>query len=502
MSHFLAGILRIMLLEAGAALLVFRRASRKTLIAFLVVAGLALFSWTRFGELRGDGNIVHRWEQFHFYFAAKYLPEVRYDNLYKAILLADREAAHAAGEAPIAVHVTRDLTNFEEVPVDRALADADSVRGRFSDERWREFTREWLEMRARGAPWGQILRDHGNTSSPAWALIATPIAKMIPSTEDGEKILALFDVALLAALFVTILWAFGARAGAVAIWIFAFVPFSFDYLFGSFLRWDWLFASGMSLCMWKRRRPMAAGAFLAYAVASKLFPIFFALGLVVTGARELVKRRTLRPYVRFAAGAVLCGALFVGLSSAVFGGPSIWKDYAARIDVANHEKYYANQYSLQTVFLQVVADTATPITGPILAPSKIKQELPDVDVKDYRTPLLVARVLLTLLLLALLLRADPIEAMAAGPFFVFVWLTVNAYYWNMLAFPALAWAARRTTDGKKLMPLLGLHAILMSFYLYQHTNHGYAEGYFVACLMLVLFVAWAASEAWAWRTRR
>ena len=502
MNYFIAGILRIILLEAGGALLVFRPKARKAIVAFLVLAAIGLFSWTRFGEFRGDGAIVHRWEQFHFYFAAKYLPEIRYDNLYKAILIAEREDDPGARDAPLGVTVTRDLTNFEEIPVRRALVGADAVRARFSDEKWAEFKKDWGAMKARGGPWSQILKDHGNTSSPAWALLATPIAKMVPCSEGGEKVLAVLDVILMLGLFAMILRTFGARTGSVAIWIFAFVPVSFDYLFGSFLRWDWLFAVGMSVCFWKRGRPATAGAFLAYAVASKLFPFFFALGLAVPFVREVIRtRRVPTRYVRFAAGALICGGCLFGLSSAMFGGTAIWKDYAARIEVANHEKYYPNQYSLQTVFLQAVATANAPVGGSIFMPPRIKQELKEVDVQDFAAPLLATRIVLTLLLLAFLLRAGEIEAMTAGPFFVFVWLTVNAYYWNMLMLPALGWAARRNTDGRMLAPLLGLHAMLMTYYLYQHTNHGYAEGYFTACMMLILFVVWGAGEAFSWWKR-
>ena len=33
--------------------------------------------------------------------------------------------------------------------------------------------------------------------------------------------------------------------------------------------------------------------------------------------------------------------------------------------------------------------------------------------------------------------------------------------------------------------------MLMWFYVYQHLGHGFAEGYFVGLMMLVLLVGWA-----------
>src|SRR6185312_3966071 len=160
LSYFVAGILRIILLEASAALLVIARlvrggdarVQRRLDLAFKIVAVLAIFSWTNSGALRGGGNLVHRWEQYHFYFGSKYLPEIGYFNLYKATILADRESAHAVGY----VKTTRDLTTFDEVPVESALANAAEVRGAFSDARWESFKRDWSTLARDGANWAQV----------------------------------------------------------------------------------------------------------------------------------------------------------------------------------------------------------------------------------------------------------------------------------------------------------------------------------------------------------
>jgi hypothetical protein len=37
-----------------------------------------------------------------------------------------------------------------------------------------------------------------------------------------------------------------------------------------------------------------------------------------------------------------------------------------------------------------------------------------------------------------------------------------------------------------------MHAMWAAFYVYQHLNRGYAEGYFVGLLLLGVLVAWAA----------
>ncbi|HEX8951063.1 MAG TPA: glycosyltransferase 87 family protein [Polyangia bacterium] len=501
MSYFVAGILRIILLEASAALLVIARivrpddarAQRRLDLAFKLIAVLALFSWTNYGALRGGGNLVHRWEQYHFFFGSKYLPEIGYFNLYKATILADRESAKTIGF----VRTTRDLTTFDEIPVERALADAAAVRAAFSDARWAAFKRDWSTIAQGGANWAQVMDDHGNSGSPAWAIFAAPIARVCGIGPVGQRLMGLVDPLLMIALFVLFFATFGTRPTSVALVIFSMVPFSFDYLAGSLLRWDWLFALGLCLVMWTRARPVAAGALLGYAIASKLFPLFFGVGFAFWAAWELARTKRIDPRVpRFVAGAVAAVALSVAVSSAMFG-PRVWRGYKERIAVAQHEHFYANQYSFKTVFLQAAFSTPREFATNWMLPSEVKAARPDVDVKPWRFAFFFLQLALTALVALGLRRAEPVEAIAIGPLLVYVWLVVNAYYWNMLMLPALAWSARKAND--RLLPLLGLHAILIWFYVYQHLGHGNAEGYFVGLLLLVLLVAWSVLSMGPWR---
>jgi hypothetical protein len=504
LSYFVAGILRIILLEASAALLVMARllrrgdarVQRRLDLAFKIVAVLALFSWTNYGALRGGGNLVHRWEQYHFFFGSKYLPEVGYFNLYKATILADRESAHAVGF----VRTTRDLTTFDEVPVERALADAKEVRAAFSDARWAQFKHDWTLLAHDGANWAQVMDDHGNSGSPAWAIFAAPIARVCGIGPVGQRLMGLVDPLLMIVLFVLFFRTFGTRPTCVALVIFSMMPFCFDYLAGSLLRWDWLFALGLCLVAWKRARPTAAGALLGYAIASKLFPLFFGVGFAFWAAWELWRTRKIdRRIPRFIAGAVAAGALAVGISSAMFG-PRVWRGYEERIAVAEHEHFYANQYSFKTVFLQAAFSTPREFANNWMLPSDVKAQRAEVDTRPFRIRFFLLQLALTALVALGLRHAEPIEALAVGPLLVYVWLVVNAYYWNMLMLPALAWSAREEDD--RLMPLLGLHAMLMWFYVYQHLGHGFAEGYFVGLLLLVLLVAWSVLSMRPWRASR
>ena len=273
-------------------------------------------------------------------------------------------------------------------------------------------------------------------------------------------------------------------------------PFCFDYLAGSILRWDWLFALGIAMAFWLQRSRSPPARSSATRSLSKLFPIFVrgrsASRLAVDsvraarldpGARPPRRRRRRRGDRVRRSRRRRCSA-----------GRGSGRDYRERIGVTQHEKFYANQYSLQTVYLQIGRDHAGELAArPLEARRRSSRHAPDV---DGRRPTGLARRPARpdgARARRARERAGSLEALAVGPFLVFVWLTVNAYYWNMLGLTALALAARQFARGDRLSAgLLALHVVWGAYYLYQHLNAGYAEGYFVAVLLLATLVIWAA----------
>jgi xanthosine utilization system XapX-like protein len=311
-------------------------------------------------------------------------------------------------------------------------------------------------------------------------------------------LLGWLDLLLMLGLWLFVWQTFGHRTAAMGLLLWAAPPLVFDYLAGSFLRWDWLFALGMAACFLQRQRPALAGAFLGYAVATKIFPLFFGVGLLL---RELyVLARTRRPSPgswRLLVGALASGAAWVAIAAAMFG-PGAWVEYAQRIQVAQLEKFYSIQYSLKTVYLQVVAGNPT-LWSQTLFPGQLRQAQPEVDIGQYAVGFLLARLAFTWLVAQLARRATEVEAFLLGPLLVFTWLTVNMYYWNMLGLLALGLFLRRERSPPALALLVGLQVILMFYYLYQHLNRGFTEGFAVATL---LAAAIAATGLWEWRLAR
>ncbi|MDP1921810.1 MAG: glycosyltransferase family 87 protein [Myxococcales bacterium] len=462
-------------------------------MASLVAAAIAFgFCWL---GVRNDSIAwVHQHEQFHFYLGAKYQKEVGWFDLYTAAIMADRETVNAMA----GVSKTRDNRTFEEIPVEQALQEAPRIRARFSDDRWAAFKADWATMAQTwpGMPWATVMNDHGNSNSPAWSIIAGPITNLVPLSKQNQSLLGILDLLLMLALFLTVYETFGFRLASVALFMWACVPVVFDYLSGSFLRWDWLLALGLSVCFLKRNKWGTAGAFFGYAVATKLFPLLFGVALLVQVGFEWLKTRTIKKeWIAFGRNAAIAGAVCVALATIMFG-TSAWSEYAERIQVAQLEKFYSNQHSLKTVFLQLVGPGEGGLSSGIFPPV-IKQSLAEVDIKDYSLGFLLARLAFTLVVVVLLRRATPVEAFTLGPLLVFTWLTVNMYYWNMLALLALGLASRQ---GKHFfLMLLGFFAAYITYYTYQHLNRGFAEGYLIALIMMVLTIVVAVFE---WRDGR
>lgn len=506
-SYFVLGIVKLVILEASAFLLILDRAlgegeGEKWKTArrwgWIGLAVIALSAFTNFGEARGGGTMVHTWEQFHFYMGAKYLREVGWFDLYKASLIADRETVNRLRDQK----TIREIRNFELIPAEAALLETDRIRAQFSPARWEAFKNDWTTWARIPMDWNGVLNDHGNSNSPAWAIIATPLSNALPVARWAQLVISGLDIFLMVILGWMLLRTFGVKVACVGIVIFSSAPIVFDYLAGSFLRWDWLFAVGMSACFLKRGRHAVAGAFLGYAVATKLFPLFFGVALLFHWGAVWLRERTVdRRWIRFVGGGAAALAVSVLLSSAMLGSPRVWLEYKERVAVAQVEKFYSIQYSLKTVYLQTVVSSANELRRNWFFPNEIKQARSDVDIKDHRTGLFFVQMLFTVFIAALARKGDEVSALLLGPLLVFTWLVVNMYYWNMLALTAIAFVRR--DNARSVAAAIWLHFNFGLFYLYQHTRHGHAEGYVVALFIAFGIAGFGIAELYLlWEERK
>lgn len=458
------------------------RVSRKVIAAFSCAALVA--GWIGIGIAARTIPLQHPWEQLHFYFGAKYQREIGSFNLYPALILADRESVRALD----GVTEVRDTETFEMVPIATALKREPEIRARFSAARWQEFRADWATFaRTFHEDWRRALGDHGNSNSPAWSLVANPLTHLVPISEPGVWTLAWLDVVLVFGLWLVVWQVFGNFPAAIGFSVAFAMPNTFDYLAGSLLRWDWLAATALAACALATNRYRTAGALWGYAVASKLFPLFFGFALVIWGVFAWRKSRTVDArLVRFFAAAAVTLIALVATAAIIFGAEA-WPEYARRIHAAQLEKFYPSQYSLKTVFLQWAAgDWSLIAQGPF--PSTLAQSLDSVHLRDHRVGLLVAQFIFTVLIAQLVRRATLVEAFLLGPLFVFTWLTVNMYYWNMMGLLALGLVLRREAEPAARWLLYGIIASLCFFFVYQHTNRGFTQGFAVAEVWAALII--------------
>lgn len=517
MNIFIAAILKIVLLEALLALLwvtfFFDRTPRTRRVfgvSFGILGLLSALAYFNFGFFRSEGNaLIHAHEQFHFVLGSKYLEEIRYDGIYEATHLAIKEGRGHG------VHQIRDPMTFKL----KAPDPKHEVRARFSDARWAAFSddvafymrgsrplrracgadleacppgQQCREGRCAPGHWqigAHILKDHGNTGSPAWAMLASLLSRSLALSPRIIQVFGGVDVLLMAILFGVIAWTFGLRAAAIAA-VFTLLPLRvYDWLGGSLLRLDWLFAAGLSVCLYHQKRHRLAGLLLGYAVITKLFVGLFALGLGVHFIAESVRaRRVSRRHVEVVSFAFLGLSLAVALSAWYYGGFRIWDDYIQRIFVTFHEKYYSGQYSLRDVVLQVQTTGWRALFHP--APAVIAAGRPEIHAHHFALALGVARGVAALGLTLWIVRArDGVVAFGAGVLLVYVMLVTNIYYWQMFGLLALGLAIPRGEDTSRLSwgQLLGLSALalfLMAEYLFVHLSAlKHALGYFGSYLL-------------------
>jgi hypothetical protein len=320
--------------------------------------------------------------------------------------------------------------------------------------------------------------------------VASVFTSYVGVSQLGASGLALLDVALLTGLFLTVARCFSGRVAAVGLVFAMAAPRAYDWLGGSILRLDWLFALGVCACFIKARRWKTAGAFLGYAVASKPFCAVIALGLGARMVIELARRRRMRrEHATLVLTALAAALASILVSAACFGGFGIWHDYGQRVLATVHEKYYDSNYSFRDVFLQVRHFGVGELFD--WTPERVAASMGEVSVGDDRWSLWLAKLALGAMLVFALARHDEVYALGVGALLVYVGLVTNAYYWQLLALPAMAWADRYRKDARCLVCLLFACAMLMAWHLFVHYGalrhlQGYFGSYWLGLLCVVV----------------
>ncbi|MBW2576555.1 MAG: hypothetical protein JRE38_00650 [Deltaproteobacteria bacterium] len=382
-------------------------------------------------------GIIARWDQYHLQLGSKYFPELGYDGLYAASLIAQEQTAP---DLPIPKRV-RDLTTFKLVAPENQSAELTAVRERFSDARWQSFVADHSDYLANTPPhlWRVIRLDHGYNSTPAWTFVARLFDARLPTTNATLGVFAALDLLLVVAMFALVFRTYGYRTACLCLALFGLGYGWRDIYVGSLLRLDWLAATVFGICLLKRERFAIAGACFGYAAMVRIFPVLFLTGPVLLALKAWLGGERPRWPLQLAAGfaAMVCVAFAAG--STTGQGVEAWRVFGAHIG-AYRDTWSADLIGVDTLFLGGPAN--------LLASSEERAERRTLqDVRESLAKWRPVRVAVVGVFLALaglaMWRAPLAEAAVLGlvPFFALT--PAAAYYWIVVLVVPLrrGWAA-------------------------------------------------------------
>jgi hypothetical protein len=425
------------------------------------------------------------YDLLHYYVSAKYFDELGYFDLLPALIIADEERG-AWCEGQVSRYMAQDENDYSRQPLRHALDQRDRVKARFSPERWKQFVHDATFLQRKNTLlncklWRELLIDHGFNGTPTWVLIARPIASAVPV--EWIKLATWLDFLWLAAMLIAIWWAFGRETFAFS-WIFILVCYSFRWpiITWAFLRYDWLASMVIGICLVRKERPVAGGAFLAYATLMRYFPALWLFGIFAKAVHALIVRteipvtrlwrRVPACYWKMAAGFFATAALLLTLSVVRDGADA---HVASLRNISAHVEPHNLSSRREGLVIALVYRGETEM---MLISDEKKKMVEEIE------PAVRLCALLAMIALGLFLsRARDFEAMGYGliPYF---WLTTSSYYYYSLRLTAVVIHA---SDLSKRRNVLGL-SLLFLIELFANASEHLKPGnrYFLIGVMGVL----------------
>lgn len=298
------------------------------------------------------GTWLHHYDMRTYFPIAKYFPELRFDGVYAASVLAVADGRNLDDFDGQAI---RDLRTHVLTNVRDSKAHLLEVRRRFTPERWAEFTGDMRYFRNAMSDGGFLgsMNDHGGNATPVWFMSARA---MFVSADASDATLwrgVIADVALLALAFLAIGWAWGARTALLAVIVFGamdFYQFGSNW-FGAALRHDWLSLWAIGVALLKKRRWAWAGAALAWSawirafpaltLITLSFPVLFLAGKQLLQGQRASSLETAKPLLKVALGVVIASVVLVGLSTWLFGADA-WTEWLRKVQTLDKDNHLNN----------------------------------------------------------------------------------------------------------------------------------------------------------------
>jgi hypothetical protein len=423
----------------GLGMASFKLRLRRILLGTMGVLGF--LSFFNFGFWHFPG-FVHGWDTFHYYVGAKYFKEIHYERLYECVATADSEEPGLRRRVELR-KITNLRTNVVE-KTDDILAHPERCKQHFTDARWESFKNDLRYFRTLEGPrrWDDAQCDHGFNGTPVWAILGSALANLAPASRFDVLVLDAIDVAMIVAMALLMWWAFGWRTVSVAFLVLATnFPSRWDWIGGSFLRFDWLFWMGVGVCLMKKDWPFWAGAALAYAALLRIFPGFlFVAPLIALGYHYVKARQWDRRLLRLIMGAAVAVAVLVPVSFVTSGGPSIYPEFL-RNTAKHSETPLTNLMGLRTVVHFRPAETAGRLNTPSMVDQWSRWKQARLKAFHEALPLYVSLAFCYLVLIGLAIRrVEPWVTVLLSATVISFGSELTGYYYAFLIIPALLYA--------------------------------------------------------------
>jgi hypothetical protein len=484
---------RILLLLALASLCLCLAASarvsrRLRILSFVVLIG-ALVSYPNFGALHPEhsgyrSGHIHYYDAFHYFMGAKYFPELGYSGLYEATLV----AAHDLGTLR-AIPAVRDLTTYALRPA--GSVDADAVRARFSQARWRQFKDDLIFFGPRIDAWPELLIDRGYNDPPPRALLLHALVDRLPARPLTLNVLTSLDYVVVMVAFAVAWRAFGAVPSTLALAFFALSFFArFDWIGGSLLRWDWIAALLLGAAAFARGQGTVAGVCLGYAALARIFPVLFFVPLAIKWLQGRFRKTP-----DAALGACLWSGLgvvlLVSAGVAVSGEPHTHaRDFVSKI------LRHAQDPSINSVGLGpvVVFGKALWLSTPEGTAYVTEAAIVAARPARYLLPLISAGYLLAVL--PLVLRARTLESLMYAVPLIFCALSPSGYYYSFLVLLVLLpWEPGKGIQQVGLLEIAVLAGFIAASYAFEFVSPDLLPLFYIASIQLGLFfLVWVGLE--------
>ena len=317
---------RFRVLRGIASTSVRRRALGTGLALLCVLSGANYFLGSR------SGNFLHHWDLFHTVMTSRYFSELGYTRLYECTLALDESGPGRL----VGVRRIRDLRSLDLVTREDALARTDCSK-RFSRTRRAEFLRDmtfWMELAPNTSHWRRLMQDKGYNGTPLYGALVNLLVGEGPLSRVRLTWLATIDVLLLLVAFGTVAFAYNGWVGGIAFIFFCVnFPGCFVHMGGSILRFDYVAALVIGVCLLRRRHYGGGGIALAWASMQRVFPFAFVAGIGVGWVFSFLSRRRLHTdQLRFLAGFTATVAICF-VASLSMGGFDGWADFVGNIEL-------------------------------------------------------------------------------------------------------------------------------------------------------------------------